>query len=195
MSGALACLGLADRWHRFAFYNARSPWAGSRASAAPDRRRVIPRSPSSPLPIKQRDQYHDDDARQNIYRDYQRPIPRRAFFIGVRETCGLRRGGLRLHSSRNCRDRRCTTLAKRVLVRLFAVAGCRRHSREFTRQAIQPAFAFNLRFPGQYFDSETGLHYNYFRDYDGSIGRYMQSDPMLPSYTYPGAKHRRLARV
>jgi len=24
----------------------------------------------------------------------------------------------------------------------------------------------NLRFPGQYFDAETGLHYNYFRDYD-----------------------------
>ena len=26
--------------------------------------------------------------------------------------------------------------------------------------------AFNLRFPGQYFDRETSLHYNYFRDYD-----------------------------
>ncbi len=40
------------------------------------------------------------------------------------------------------------------------------------------AFHYNLRFPGQYFDSETGLHYNYFRDYDPSIGRYIQSDPM-----------------
>ncbi len=36
----------------------------------------------------------------------------------------------------------------------------------------------NLRFPGQYADSESGLHYNYFRDYNPSIGRYMQSDPI-----------------
>ena len=38
--------------------------------------------------------------------------------------------------------------------------------------------AFNLRFPGQYFDQETATHYNYFRDYDPSIGRYVQSDPV-----------------
>ncbi|WP_186072330.1 RHS repeat domain-containing protein [Burkholderia gladioli] len=34
----------------------------------------------------------------------------------------------------------------------------------------------NLRYPGQYFDSETGLAQNWFRDYDSSIGRYIQSD-------------------
>ena len=38
--------------------------------------------------------------------------------------------------------------------------------------------AINLRFPGQYFDSESGLHYNYFRDYDPETGRYVESDPI-----------------
>ncbi|WP_225444843.1 RHS repeat-associated core domain-containing protein, partial [Pseudomarimonas arenosa] len=38
--------------------------------------------------------------------------------------------------------------------------------------------ASRLRFPGQYYDSESGLHYNYFRDYDPSTGRYVESDPV-----------------
>ena len=36
----------------------------------------------------------------------------------------------------------------------------------------------NIRFPGQYFDAETGLHYNYFRDYNPDTGRYVESDPI-----------------
>ncbi len=36
----------------------------------------------------------------------------------------------------------------------------------------------NLRFPGQYFDAETGLNYNYYRDYNPPIGRYIESDPV-----------------
>ena len=35
----------------------------------------------------------------------------------------------------------------------------------------------SLRFPGQYYDSESNLHYNHYRDYDPQIGRYIQSDP------------------
>ncbi|MFD5477526.1 putative T7SS-secreted protein [Streptomyces hawaiiensis] len=35
-----------------------------------------------------------------------------------------------------------------------------------------------LRFPGQYYDPETGLHYNYFRHYDPETGRYTSPDPL-----------------
>ncbi|MER7174528.1 putative T7SS-secreted protein [Streptomyces mesophilus] len=35
-----------------------------------------------------------------------------------------------------------------------------------------------LRFPGQYFDPETGLHYNYFRHYDPETARYALPDPL-----------------
>lgn len=52
-------------------------------------------------------------------------------------------------------------------------------------------YTFNLRFAGQYYDVETNLHYNYFRDYDPSTGRYVQSDPIglaggLNTYGYVG---------
>ncbi len=54
------------------------------------------------------------------------------------------------------------------------------------------SFIYNLRFAGQYFDSETGLHCNYFRDYEPSSGRYTSSDPIgleggVNTYTYVGA--------
>ncbi|MFI5589650.1 RHS repeat-associated core domain-containing protein [Amycolatopsis sp. NPDC051758] len=35
-----------------------------------------------------------------------------------------------------------------------------------------------LRFPGQYRDAETGLHYNVYRYYDPATGRYLSPDPL-----------------
>ena len=47
----------------------------------------------------------------------------------------------------------------------------------------------NIRFPGQYYDQESGLHYNYFRTYNPNTGRFIQSDPVgliggLSTYGY-----------
>ena len=35
-----------------------------------------------------------------------------------------------------------------------------------------------LRFPGQWFQSESGLHQNWMRDYDPTTGRYLEADPL-----------------
>jgi RHS repeat-associated protein len=35
-----------------------------------------------------------------------------------------------------------------------------------------------LRFPGQYYDPETGLHHNYFRYYDPETARFLTLDPL-----------------
>jgi len=48
----------------------------------------------------------------------------------------------------------------------------------FGEQAPTGSFTNMLRFPGQYYDPESGLHSNYFRDYEPGTGRYVESDPI-----------------
>jgi len=54
-------------------------------------------------------------------------------------------------------------------------------------------FDFPLRFPGQYFDRETDLFYNYHRNYSSRIARYVEADPIgirgaLNVYSYVGGQ-------
>jgi RHS repeat-associated protein len=55
----------------------------------------------------------------------------------------------------------------------------------------------DTRFPGQWYQAETGLHYNWHRQYDPTVGRYTQVDPLGfvdgPSvYGYAGGKPQQL---
>lgn len=57
------------------------------------------------------------------------------------------------------------------------------------RRASGRTVAYNIRFAGQVFDGQAGLHQNGFRDYDPASGRYVESDPIgalagVDTYTY-----------
>lgn len=61
----------------------------------------------------------------------------------------------------------------------------------FTQNVTNAGLALNLGFPGQYYDAETGLWNNGFRDYKSALGRYVESDPVglmggTNTYAYVG---------
>ena len=65
-------------------------------------------------------------------------------------------------------------------------------------QAKGLSTAISLRFPGQEYDAITGLHYNDQRDYDPTLGRYIQPDPIglaggINTYAYVGNRPTLLA--
>lgn len=52
--------------------------------------------------------------------------------------------------------------------------------RPFGEASVNPKSEIvnNFRLPGQYYDEQTGLHYNYHRYYEARVGRYLEPDPI-----------------